>query len=155
MYFFFYIFDGWSIVKLTGSMFFLSIFSSFFRLMVGLQVDGSLGVVLGGSKSLCGWSWAAPRASVGGPWPLSGRLWVVLGRSQGLCVVLGRSQGLCGRSWAAIRPEGGPGSSGKAIWAGIWAQMFPWPEREGDLEGRPRTPRTLRTARTAQTLRTA
>ena len=92
MYFFFYIFDGWSIVKLMGSMFFLRIFLHFFRWMVGLEVDGPLGVVFGGSKGLCGWSWAAPRASVGGPGPLSGPLWVVLGRSQGLC----------GRSWAVL-----------------------------------------------------
>ena len=87
--FFFDVFDGWSIVKLMGSMFFLRIFLHFFRWMVGLEVDGPLGVVLGGSKGLCGWSWAAPRASVGGPGPLSGPLWVVLGRSQGLC---GRSR---------------------------------------------------------------
>ena len=92
MYFFFYIFDGWSIVKLMGSMFFLRIFLRFFRWMVGLEVDGPLGVVFGGSKGLCGWSWAAPRASVGGPGPLSGPLWVVLGRSQGLC----------GRSWVVL-----------------------------------------------------
>ena len=77
-------------MKLTGSMFFLSTFSHCFRLMVGLQVDGPLGVVLSGSKGLCGWSWAAPMASVGGPGPLSGPLWVVLGRSQGLWAVLGR-----------------------------------------------------------------
>ena len=72
-------------MKLMGSMFFLRIFLRFFRWMVGLEVDGPLGVVFGGSKGLCGWSWAAPRASVGGPGPLSGPLWVVLGRSQGLC----------------------------------------------------------------------
>ena len=81
-------------MKLTGSMCFLSISSSLFRLMVGLQVDGPLGVVLGGSKGLCGWSWAAPRASVGSPGMLSGPPWVVLGRSQGLC----------GRSWAVLGP---------------------------------------------------
>ena len=43
---------------------------------------------------LLGWSWAAPRASVGGPGPLSGLMWVVLDRSQGLC----------GRSWAVLVP---------------------------------------------------
>ena len=42
--------------------------------------DGSLGVVLVGSKGLCGQSWAALRASVGGPGPLSEPLWAVLGR---------------------------------------------------------------------------
>ena len=80
--------------EVDGQHVFLSIVSSFFRWMVGLEVDGPLGVVLGGSKGLCGWSWAAPRASVGGPGPLSGPLWVVLGRSQGLC----------GRSWAVLVP---------------------------------------------------
>ena len=76
--------------------------------MVGLQVDGPLGVVLGRSKGLCGWSWAAPRASVGGPGPLSGPLWAVLGR---LGVFVGgpgpswvRSWVLCWRSWAALGP---------------------------------------------------
>ena len=108
MYFIFYIFDGWSIVKLMGSMFFLRIFLRFFRWMVGLEVDGPLGVVFGGSKGLCGWSWAAPRASVGGPGPLSGPLWVVLGRSQGLC----------GRSWAALKASvGGPGPLSGPLWA--------------------------------------
>ena len=46
--------------------------------MVGLQVDGPLVVVLGGSRGLCGWSWAALSASVGGPEPLSGPVWAVL-----------------------------------------------------------------------------
>ena len=81
-------------MKLMGSMFVLRIFLRPFRWMVGLEVDGPLGVVLGGSKGLCGWSWAAPRASVGGPGPLSGPLWVVLGGSQGLC----------GLSWAVLGP---------------------------------------------------
>ena len=74
--------------------------------MVGLQVDGPLGVVLGRSKGLCGWSWAAPRASVGGRGPLSGPLWVLLGR---LGVFVGgpgpswvRSWVLCWRSWVAL-----------------------------------------------------
>ena len=34
--------------------------------------------VLGGFKGLCGWSWAALSASVGGPEPLSGPVWAVL-----------------------------------------------------------------------------
>ena len=79
--------------------------------MVGLQVDGPLGVVLGGSQGLCGWSWAAPMASVGGPGPLSGPLWVVLGRSQGLCgrswVVLGPLLAVLGRLGSALRCHGG------------------------------------------------
>ena len=105
MYFFFYVFDGWSIVKMTGSMSLLSIFLHFFRLMVGLEVDGPLGVVLGGSKGLCGWSWAALRASVGGPgpsWGLCWRSWAVLGPLFGtMLAVLGCSWGLCSRSWAS------------------------------------------------------
>ena len=106
MYFFFYIFDGWSIVKLTGSMFFLSMVSYFFRLMVGLQVEGRLGVVLGCSKGVCGWSWAAPRASVGGPGSLSGLLWAVLGRLGAFVGGPGpswvRFRVLCWRSWVTL-----------------------------------------------------
>ena len=87
--------------------------------MVGLQVDGPLGVVLGGSKGLCGWSWAAPRASVGGPGSLSGPqsvggprplsepLWAVLSRLGDFVGGPGpswvRSSVLCWRSWAALR----------------------------------------------------
>ena len=63
--------------------------------MVGLQVDGPLGVVLGSSQGLCGRSWAALRAYVGGPGPLSGPLWAVLGR-------LGAFVGDPGPSWAAL-----------------------------------------------------
>ena len=113
-----------SCLQLTGSRFFLCLFSSFF------SSDGR--------------SWAALRASVGGPWPLSVPLWVAPSRSQGLCgrcwpvlkllwavlgslrsalrcyvgglgpllgpmfavsglmlAVLGRSWGLCSRSWAS------------------------------------------------------
>ena len=33
---------------------------------------------MGGFKGLCGWSWAALSASVGGPEPLSGPVWAVL-----------------------------------------------------------------------------
>ena len=99
-------FDGWSIVKLTGSMFLLSIFLQFFRLMVGLQVDGPLGVVLGSSQGLCGRSWAALRAYVGGPGPLSGPLLAVLGRLGAFVGGPGpswvRSWLLCWRSWAAL-----------------------------------------------------
>ena len=113
-----------SCLQLTGSRFFLCLFSSFF------SSDGR--------------SWAASRASVGGPGPLSVPLWVAPSRSQGLCgrcwrvlkllwavlgslrsalrcyvgglgpllgpmfavsglmlAVLGRSWGLCSRSWAS------------------------------------------------------
>ena len=99
-------FDGWSIVKLTGSMFFLSNVSYCFRLMVGLQVDGPLGVVLGSSQGLCGRSWAALSAYVDGPGPLSGPLWAVLGRLGAFVGGPGpswvRSWVLCWRSWAAL-----------------------------------------------------
>ena len=40
-------------------------------------------VVLGADQGLCGRSWAALGASVGGPGSLSGRMWAVLGRSWG------------------------------------------------------------------------
>ena len=78
MYFFFYIFEGWSVVKLTGlkltgSVFFIGFFRIHFRLMVGRDVDGPgslsrpLWVVQGRPQGLCGWSWVALKASVGGP----------------------------------------------------------------------------------------
>ena len=86
--------------------------------MVGLQVDGPLGVpgglgqlpgplwaVLGRSQPICGWSWTALRASVGGPgpsWCLCWRSWAILGPLLGaMLAVLGRSWGLCWRSWAS------------------------------------------------------
>ena len=81
-------------LKLTGSMFFLSILSFFlvfFQLMVGLQVDGPLSGVgacadsLGYSRGLC---------YAGGSGPLLGPL----------LAVLGRSWGLCSRSWAILGP---------------------------------------------------
>ena len=65
--------------------------------MVGLEVDGPLGVVLDCSKGLCGWSWAAPRASVGGPEPLAGPLWVV---SAALKASVGGPGPFSGRLWA-------------------------------------------------------
>ena len=75
--------------------------------MVGLQVDGSLGVLLGSSQGLCGRSWAALlRAYVGGPGPLSGPPWAVLGRLGAFVGGPGpsrvRSWVLCWRSWAAL-----------------------------------------------------
>ena len=60
--------------------------------MIGLEVHWPLGAVLGGPKGLCGWSWAALRASVVGPGSLS----------EPLRVPPCRSQGLCGRSWAVF-----------------------------------------------------
>ena len=82
--------------------------------MVGCEVEGPLWVVSGRSRGLCGWSWVALGASVGGLGPILGHLWAILGRSWGLCgrawaalgpllAVLGRSWGLCGRSWVAFR----------------------------------------------------
>ena len=98
-------FDGWSVFKSTG---------------------------------LLGWSWAALRASEGGPGPLPGPPWAVLGRSQGVC----------GWSWAALRASvGGPGPLSGPLWAILaalgpsvdgpvpsWAEKWPWPRRERDLE---------------------
>ena len=89
MYFFFYIFDGWSIVKLTGSMFFFDIFLQRFRWMVDREVDWPVWVVLGRSWGLCVRSWAALGAYVGG-----------------LGAVLGPMLAILGRSWAST---GGPG----------------------------------------------
>ena len=82
--------------------------------MVGCEVEGPLWVVSGRSRGLCGWSWVALGASVGGLGPILGPMWAILGRSWGLCgrswaalgpllAVLGRSWGLCGRSWVAFR----------------------------------------------------
>ena len=108
MYVFFYTVDGWSIVKLTGSMFFFDILLRHFRKMVDREVDGPVWVVLSRSLGLCwqflaargayvgdlgllleprGRSWrlcwrsgAALGAYVGGIGPLLGRLLAVLGR---------------------------------------------------------------------------
>ena len=89
MYFFFYIFDGWSIVKLTGSMFFFDVFLRHFRWMVDREVDGPVWVVLGRSWGLCVRSWAALGAYVGG-----------------LGAVLGPMLAILSCSWAST---GGPG----------------------------------------------
>ena len=83
--------------------------------MVGREVDGPVWVVLGRSRGLCGRSWAALGAGVGGLGPLSGlcgRSWAAPGASVDglglllgpLAAVLGRSRGLCGRSWAVSGP---------------------------------------------------
>ena len=67
-------------------------------------------MVLGRSQGLCGRSWAALRASVGGPGPLSGPLWAILGRlgifvdGPGLSWVC--SWVLCWRSGAYVRGLG-------------------------------------------------
>ena len=89
---------------------------------------------------------------MGGPGSLSGPLWVVLGRSQGLCgrswAVLGPLLAVLGRLGSALRcyvgglgpllgpmlavlaalgaSVGGPGPS--------WAEKWPKPERESDPE---------------------
>ena len=69
-------------------------------------------------------------------------MWVVVGADQGLpdglgsrsgptWAVLGVDQGVCGRSLEWISATRGSGSSGKAIWAGIWVEKWPKPKREG------------------------
>ena len=73
MYFFFYVFDGWSIVKLTGSMFFLDLFLRHLRWMVDREVDGPVWVVVGHSWGLSVRSWAALGAYVGGVGAVLGR----------------------------------------------------------------------------------
>ena len=90
--------------------------------MVGCDVEGPLWAVLGADMGLCRRSWEWIRASVGCLGSGSGPTWAVLGVDQGLC----------GRSWERIGAKSGPGSSGKAIWAGIWVEKWPWLEREGD-----------------------
>ena len=83
--------------------------------MVCREVDGPLWAVLGRSRGLCGRSWTALGAGVGGLGPLSGlcgRSWAALGASVDglgllsgpLAAVLGSSRGLCGRSWAVSGP---------------------------------------------------
>ena len=102
MHFVFYIFDGWSVAKFTGSMLCLCILSLHFLLMVGCEVYESLWVFEGRSWSLCGRSWAALVAYVGGLGPLLGLCglsWAALGAYVG---GLGPLLGLCGRSWAAL-----------------------------------------------------
>ena len=116
MYLFFYIFDGRSLVKLTGSMFFQVCDLHFCSIDGGSssrraswgglgQLPGPLWAVLGRSQHICGWSWTALRASVGGPgpsWCLCWRSWAILGPLLGaMLAVLGRSWGLCWRSWAS------------------------------------------------------
>ena len=123
----FLLYFGWMVPReVDGQHVFLSICSSF--LFDRWSVFKSTG--------LLGWSWAAPRASVGGPvplsgpipGPLSGPLWAVLGRlgafvggpgPSWVCswVLCWRSGGLCWRSWAALGTSvGGPGQSWFALW---------------------------------------
>ena len=104
MYFFFYIFDGWSIVKLTGTI--CSFFHSFFNIFDGWSIVKLTG--------LCGWSYVALGASVCSPGPL----WAYVG---GLGAVLGTMLeilGLYRRSWAALGASvGGLGCSWAALGA--------------------------------------
>ena len=123
--------------------------------MVDREVDGPVWVVLGRSWGLCVRSWAALGAFVGGLAPSWGLLWAVLGRSWGLCwrswaalgpvkSVLGRKVALARtgkRSWQGIRPESGPGSSGKAF-HGLSGKGA-WPKRGRSRRSR-RSPRSMR-----------
>ena len=80
---FFDIFDGWSIVKLTG-------------------LCGWSWAALGPLRAVLGRSWGLYRRSwlhLGGSWGLCWRSWAALGP---LLAVLGRSWGRCVRSWAAL-----------------------------------------------------
>ena len=88
-------------------------FSSLFSIDGRCEVEGSLWVVSGRSRGLCGRSWAALGAYVGG-----------LGRLLGLMLAtLGRCWGLCWRFWAALGAfVGGLGSSS--------GQKWPKPERK-------------------------
>ena len=81
--------------------------------MVGREVDGPLCAVLGRSWGLCGRSWVALGAYVGGLGPLLGPMLAVLGRSWPsagglgpllgpMLAILGRSRGLSRRSWCAL-----------------------------------------------------
>ena len=124
MYFFSSIVDGWSIVKLTWQHFSKYLFM-FFRLMVGLQVDGPLRVVLGRSKGLCGrtffnifygwsivkltglcrWSQVTLGTYMCGPGPLLGPMLALRGWFLDLfgCIgCLGPFLGPYGRSWATL-----------------------------------------------------
>ena len=77
-----YVFDGWSIVKLTGTMLFV-----LGRSWAGLgRSSGALGAVLGGLVR---------------SWGLLERSWALLGRSLG---ALGALLGALGRSWALLEP---------------------------------------------------
>ena len=71
--------------------------------MIGPQVDGQH--VFLSVTGLWGRSWAALGASVGGPGPLFGALWVVLGRSQGRC---GWCWAVLGASVDGFEPLSGP-----------------------------------------------
>ena len=83
-----------------------------FRLMVSHDDVKSVWTVLGRSRGLCGRSWSAPQASVGGPWgipkasvgapgPLLEPLWALLGL---LGADLGRKVALA-RIWQADLAE--------------------------------------------------
>ena len=90
--FFFDIFDGWSIVKLTGSMLVFDIFLRHVRWMVNPEVDWPMWVVLGRSWGLCVRSWVA----LGGLcWRSGGGLGTYVGDLEPLL-------GLCGWSWDGL-----------------------------------------------------
>ena len=155
MCFFFYIFDGWSVVKLTGlcGWSWVALWSS----VGGLgSLSGPPWAVLGRCQGLSGRSWANLGASVDGSGLLSGPLWTVLGCSQGLCgrswaalrasvgdlgllsgplwAVLGRCQGLCGRSWGGIKPKVAQTRAGRGSGKGIRVEKWPKPKRERDQQ---------------------
>ena len=88
-YFVFYIFDRWSIVKLTG----LCGWSLGWLISRSWASAGGPGPLLGPMLAILGCSWA----STGGPGPLLGPL----------CAVLGRSWGLSWRSGTEKREEHG------------------------------------------------
>ena len=104
---------------MSFSLFFQSIFSLHCRMMSGPLCA----VPVGGPGLPCGLSGrssAAHGTSVGGPGPLMGPLWAVLG-----CL-----WGLCGRSWAALGPYvGGPGLPLGPLWSVLgcsWLQSGPF-----------------------------
>ena len=133
MYCVFYIVDGWSVEKLTGSMWSLCNFSSTFstdgRSSSWCACVGGLGPFLWPLFAVVGRSWAyvdGLGARLGPMLAVLGRSWAVLGCSWGLCsrssallgpyvgglrpllgpmlALLGRSWGLHCRSWAALGP---------------------------------------------------
>ena len=71
--------------------------------MVGCEVEGSLWVVLGRSRGLCGRSWVALGASAGGLGPLLGPMLAVLG---GLRPLLEPMLAILGRSWGSTANPG-------------------------------------------------
>ena len=90
--------------------------------MVDREVDGPM---TARSWGICWRSWAALVAYVGGLGPLSGPMWVVLGRYRGLCgwswAAIGASVGGLGLQSGQRRrscPKSGPGPSGSKVLGG-------------------------------------